>query len=102
VGRAFRSDLGVLEPFFYPGGDSLAAHTEGPRESAQARAFLVSVENGLFFLVVVGVGAGFFAVLFAAGFALVALPAVGCANARQVLGYEQEAKPYLRRSSFWQ
>jgi len=27
----------------------------------------------------------------------VALPAVWCANARQVLGYEREAKPYLTR-----
>ena len=35
--------------------------------------------------------------LLAAGVAFVALPAVWCANARQVLGYEQEAKPYLTR-----
>ena len=35
--------------------------------------------------------------LLAAGVAFVALPAVWCANARQVLGYEREAKPYLTR-----
>jgi hypothetical protein len=73
-----RSDLGVLEPLFNPPGHSLAAHAEGTSKSAQARAFLVGIENGLFFLVVVGVGSSIFAVLFATGFALVALPAVGC------------------------
>ena len=45
----------------------------------------------------VGVAAWVFAVLLAAGVAFEALPAVWCANARQVLGYEQEAKPYLTR-----
>jgi hypothetical protein len=38
-----------------------------------------------------------FAVLFATVFATVALSAVGWANAREVLGYEQEAKRYLKR-----
>jgi hypothetical protein len=73
-----RSRLGVLEPLFNPCGDGLAADTEGACESAQTRAFLVSVENGLFFLVVVGVGSLVFTVLFAASFATVALTTIGC------------------------
>lgn len=70
--------MGVAEPFFDPFADGLAAHPEGAGESAQARAFLVGVEDGLFFLVGVGVAARVLAVLFATGFALVALSAVGC------------------------
>jgi hypothetical protein len=62
---------------------------------------LAGFDDDLFFFVAVGVGAWVFTVLFLAGFAFVALSAVWGANARQVLGYEQDAKPYLKRSSLW-
>ena len=58
---------------------------------------MCGVEDRVLLLGGVGVAAWVFAVLLAAGVTFIALPAVWCANARQVLGYEQEAKPYLTR-----
>jgi hypothetical protein len=82
----------------------VTVNTEGALDSSEARAFLSSFDD-VFFLAV-GVCSWIFAVLFAAVFAAgwphtgaflpkttVALATVGNANARQVLGYEQEAKP---------
>jgi hypothetical protein len=76
-------------------------NTEGALDSTETRAFLGCFDDVFFFLAV-GVAASVFAVLLAAVFAAVALSAVGCVNARQVLGYEQEAKPNLTRFSLWQ
>jgi hypothetical protein len=59
-------------------------------------------DDDVFFFFAVGVAASIFSVLFAASFAAVALTTIGGANARQVHGYEQEAKPNLKRLSLWQ
>lgn len=63
---------------------------------------MAGFDDDVFFFLTVGVGARVFTVLFLAGFATVALSAVWGANARQVLDYEQEAKPNLTRASLWQ
>ena len=68
---------GVLELFFVPPGHSLAAHTKGASQTTQARAFLLCIKDGLFFLITVGVASWVLSVLFVAGAAFVALSAVG-------------------------
>jgi hypothetical protein len=80
----------------------MAIHTEGALDSTKTRAFLGGFDDDVFFFLAVGVASSVLAVLFAASFAAVALSAVWCVNARQVLGYEQEAKPNLTRCSLWQ
>jgi hypothetical protein len=84
----------------------VTVNTEGALDSSEARAFLSGFDDDVFFFLAVGVCSWIFAVFFAAVFAAgwphtgaflpkttVALATVGSANARQVLGYEQEAKP---------
>jgi hypothetical protein len=80
----------------------MPVYSEGALDSTEARAFLGGFDDNVFFDFAVGVAASVFSVLFAASFATVALTTVGGANARQVLGYEQEAKPNLTRFSLWQ
>lgn len=63
---------------------------------------MAGFDDDVFFFLAVGVGTRLFVVLFLAGFASVALSAIWRANARQVLDYEQEAKPNLTRASLWQ
>ena len=94
--------MGVHQLFFNPFRDCVPFNTESALQTAQARAFLAGVDDDFFLFWAVGVATRVFAVLFLAGFATVALSAVWCANARQVLDYEQEAKPNLMRSSLWQ
>jgi hypothetical protein len=88
----------------------MTIHTERALDSTEARAFVVRMharrdagfDDDVFFFFAVGIAASVLAVLFAAVFAAVALSGIGCANARQVLGYEQEAKPNLTGFSLWQ
>ena len=68
---------GVLELFFDPSCDGLAAHAKGAGQTTQARAFLLGIKDGLFFLITVGVASWVLSVLFVAGAAFVALSAVG-------------------------
>lgn len=50
---------------------------EGALQTSEARAFLAGLDDDVFFFLAVGVAASVLAVLLAAGFAAVALPAVG-------------------------
>ena len=75
-GVSISFSLGSARAFFDPSCDGLAAHVKGASQTTEARAFLLRVEDSLFFFWTIGVASWVLAVLFVAGAALVTLSAV--------------------------